>query len=262
MTRLGRAELDRRLRATDRAQRDALPPWRALIQRTIGAGRGTDHVAAALGVPTRRQVLRIGGTVIAGSVVLAACTGSDDGDDLPSGPTPAPRDRKEVRGPELDLVLANTALSLEVLAVDAYQVALDVGLVETAEVQQVVTLFQSHHAAHRDALIAVVQAVGAEPFTTANPVVKAGFVDPALASAAGEPDLLRLAYDIEQAAAQMYVYSTGRLSTVELRSRSASIAGVEARHAAILDAIGELANERPSLYPTTNPWPIDAMVTD
>lgn len=261
MTRPSRGELDRRLRAADRAQRAALPAWRELVGRTIGVGRDPEDVASVLGVPTRRQALRIGGTAIAGSVLLAACTGNDDGDDASTVPTSSPQDPMEVRGPELDLVLTNTALSLEVLAVDAYQVALDVGLVETAEVQEAVTLFQSHHAAHRDALIAVVQAAGDEPFTTANPVVKAGFVDPALASAAGEADLLRVAYDIEQAAAQTYVYSTGRLSSVELRSRSASIAGVEARHAAILDALGELANERPSLYPATNPWPIDAMVT-
>lgn len=262
MTRPSRAQLVRRFGGADCAQQAALPGWRELLRRTLGTGLGPEEAAAELRVPTRRQVLRIGGTAFAGSFVLVACAGGDDGDDeSPRPSTTTPPDPAAVVGPELDLVLANTALSLEVLAVEAYQVALDRGLVETAEVRDAITLFQSHHAAHRDALVAVVQAAGEEPFTVANPVVRAGFVDPALSAASGEADLLRLAYDIEHAAAQTYVHSTGRLSTAELRARSASIAGVEARHAAILDDMGELANERPSLYPATNPWPVDAMVT-
>lgn len=262
-----RHDLDRRLRAADRAHEAALPAWRRLLARALDddGGLTTDEKASLLGVATRRQVLRVGGLAIAGSAVLAACGGDDGGDDARTerpSPTTQPTGPGGPPGPELDVVLANTALSLEVLAVDTYQVGLDVGLVQTAPVREAVLMFQAHHAAHRDALIAVVQAAGVEPFTTANPVVKAAFVDPALYSAAGEGDLVRLARDVEQAAAQTYVYAAGTLSTAELRWQAMSIGGVEARHAAVLDAIGELSDEQPARYPSTNPLPRDAMVVD
>jgi len=265
-----RSELDRRLRAAERAQQEVLPAWRRQLEAALGGDerRPAAEVAALLGVPTRRQVLRLGGLAIAGGAVLAACSSSDgDGDDGAARPTgrssstTAP-DATDRPGPELDLVLANTAISLEALAVGAYGTALASGLVERPPVRDALTMFQAHHAAHRDALVAVVEAAGEEPFTTPNPVVRAAFVDPRLASAAAEADLVRLAYDIEQAAAQTYVHATGSLSTVELRATSASIAAVEARHAAILDALGGLAGERPARYPTTNPLPADALVTD
>jgi len=260
---VSRRDVDRGLRAAERAQAAALPTWvRQLEEAVLRDRRPPDQVAALLGVPTRRQVLRVGGAAIAGALVLGACSGDD-------GPEASPRrttsttepEAAATPGPELDLVLANTATSLEALAVDAYGRALSSGLVERASVRDALTMFQAHHAAHRDALAAVVEAAGEEPFTIPNPVVRAAFVDPGLASAAAEGDLIRLAHDIEQAAAQTYVHATGVLSTAALRGTTSSIAAVEARHAAVLYALGELADERPARYPSTNPLPADALVT-
>lgn len=261
MTGLSRGELRRRLRDADRLHREVHPVWRRTLARAVDGGHRPDEVAAALGVPTRRQVLRIGGTAVAGSLLLAAC--SDDGEAVPpERDGPASADPSASSGADLDVVLANTALSLEVLAVDTYRKAQEGGLVETAEVRDVVALFQDHHGAHRDALVGVIDAAGGSPFLTANPVVRAAFVDAELASAAGQPDLLRLIHALERTLAQTYVHATGRLSTAALRSTAASVAAVEARHAAVLDALGELAEERPPRYPSTNPLPVDALVTD
>lgn len=255
-------ELRRRLREADRSHAEATASWADRLRRAVGSGRSGDEVAALLGVPTRRQVLRLGGTAIAGAVLLGACSDDDEpaaGDRRGAPTTTGP---EQVPGPDLDLVLVNTAISVEAVAVSAYGTTLASGLVERDSVRAALTMFQAHHAAHRDALVAIVQEAGGEPFTTPNPVVRAAFVDPGLASAAGEGDLVRLAHQIEQAAAQTYVHATGSVSTATLRATTASIAGVEARHAAVLHVLGELSVARPARYLTENPLPADALVTD
>lgn len=258
-----RDELRRARRDADRLHREVHPAWRRALTRAVAGGHRPDEVAAVLGVATRRQVLRLGGTAVAGALVLAGCS-DDDADD--AGPadarSPATTDPLAPSGAELDVVLANTALSLEVLAVDTYRKALENGLVETAEVRDAILLFQEHHGAHRDALVGIVEAAGGSPFTTANPVVRAAFVDAELAAAKGQPDLLRLTHDLERTLAQGYVHATGRLSTAALRSTAAAVAAVEARHATVLAALGELADERPARYARNNPLPVDALVTE
>ena len=225
----------------------------------MGSDRTEIH-RRLLAVPSRREVLRIGGLGIAGASLLAAC--GDDDAAPPPDTSPLDDDGEaEASSPEMDVVLANTAISLEILAVDAYQIIIESPLVETAAFVDAATLFRSHHAEHRDALVATVEAAGGTPFTTANPVVKAALVDPLVFAAAGEGDLIRLAYDLEQAAAQTYVYAATALSTPRLRSTVMTIGGIASRHATILDALGELGNEQPAFLPSTNPLPEDAMVT-
>ncbi|HEX4901991.1 MAG TPA: ferritin-like domain-containing protein [Acidimicrobiales bacterium] len=253
--------LGRDLRAAQLAQARALPRWLEALHGAVG-GEGTGDLARLIGVPTRRQVLRIGGLGIAGAALLAAC--SDEGDPEPPerrpGTTSTTLPDGPSAGPDADIVLLNTALSLEVLAIDAYRRAGETGLVGSAAVTDAFAMFQAHHAAHRDALIGVVEAAGVEPFAIPNPVVRVAFVDPELQAAVAEGDLVRLAHDIERAAAQTYVWATGTLSTADLRGRAMSIGAVEARHAAVLDAIGELAEESPARLPRTNPLPADALV--
>lgn len=258
-----RRTIHRALTAVDAEHRAALPHWRALLGRVV---RGDERLTAEqraqlLGVPSRRQVLRIGGTALAGAAVLAAC----GGDDEDAAPPETPDDRDVATddvetGADRDVVLVNTALSLEVLAVDTYQVLLESPLVTSAELLDVATVFQSHHAQHREALVPLVEAAGGEPFLTANPVVKAAFVDPQIFNAAAEPDLVSLAWDLEQAAAQTYVHAATALSTAAQRSTVMAISGVEARHAAILDRLAELGKEQQAIYPADSPLPSDAVV--
>jgi hypothetical protein len=257
-----RSAVDRELLAAERAQATLAPRWRARLEQLFADG---DELAPSarsqvLGVPDRRGFLRIGGLAIAGSLVLAACGDDGDAPDVarPSTSTTAPPGTTP--SPETDVILANTAISLEILAIDTYQIALDTGMIESAAFADAARLFQAHHAQHRDALAAVVQAAGAEPYATANAVVKAGFVDPALYSASSEGDLVRLAYDIERSAAQTYVHAATILSTAELRQTAMTIGPVEQRHATALELLGELSNDRPAALPATNPLPSDALI--
>lgn len=212
---------------------------------------------------SRRELLRVGGLTVAMGAVLAACSADDD-DAAPEAEPEGTEERStttEGPDPEVDVSLLNTALSLEVLIVDTYQVAFDFALVQSRAVVDAATLFRQHHQAARDVLIAAVEAADGEPFTTANPVVKAALVDPSLVSVTVERDFLTLARDLEQAAAQLLVHTAARSGAPELRATAMSIAGAAARRARVLDLLGGLGNERLALVPLDNPLPSDAVVT-
>lgn len=216
--------------------------------------------------PARRTVLRFGGLAVTVAALSAACSSGDqtapevDPDTAPDEATDT--EARAATGPERDVSLLNTALSLEVLAVDTYQAALDRSLLETSTVRDAAGVFQQHHAVHRDALVTVVDAAGAEPFDTANPVMRAALVDPGLRSVTTEADFIALARDLEQAVAQFCVHAVAGLSTPDLRSTVASVGAVTSRQSTILDLLGDLGNERLATFPIENPLPSDAIVPD
>lgn len=260
-------DIRRELRAAAEHHAAALPRWRTLLERVL---RGdvpltTEQKAELLGLPGRRQFLRVGGAAVTGAALLAAC--SDDDGAEPAARTPASVPDTTV-GPEsseaIDVVLANTALSLEMLLIDTHAGLVESGILERSVLVEALTLFREHHRAHADVLFAQVQAAGATPFTTPNPLVKTQLVDPRVASATTEAELLQVAWDLETAAGQTYVFATSALSTAELRSTAMSIGGVESRHAAIL---GQLTGEEleavfpEPVLPSDNPLSDDALVT-
>jgi hypothetical protein len=219
---------------------------------------GVNGTAAAR---SRREVLRVGALLVAGGAFVAGCSSDDPSPDVePGGQAGGKAISERATGPEVDVGLLNTALSLEILAIDTYQVASDFSLIASRDVVEAAGLFQQHHRDHRDALVVAVETAGGEPFMTANPVVKAALVDPSLVSVAAERDFVTLARDVEQAAAQLYVHATTRLSTQELRSTTMSIGAVTSRQATILDLLADLGNERLATFPTDNPLPSDAIV--
>ena len=121
-------DFKRELKAVDQTQREVMPRWSDLLHRVFSGGEGlsTPEKAQLLGVPGRRQFLRIGGVTIAGAALLAACGSDSDNSGGTTttkaaggttlGSTAAPGD-----GADMDIVLANTAISLEVLAIAAYE---------------------------------------------------------------------------------------------------------------------------------------------
>lgn len=207
----------------------------------------------------RRELLRSAGAMLA---VAAACTACSSGDDEADAPEPS---RRTDGGPERrpsDVALLNTALSLEVLVFDTYQAGTDSGFAQTDRVLAAVRLLQQHHAEHRDALVALVEAAEGEPFTTANPVVKAGLVDPTLLSVTAERDFVQLARDLEQSCAQLYVHLASSVTAPELRTTATSFGAAASRRATVLGLIGDLGGERTAFVPAENPLPSDAVVRD
>ncbi len=240
---LNRDELRRELRAIDADNQAVMPKWYDALRQIVGGGTkmSTDEKAALLGVPApgRRQFFKIGGATIMGAAVLAAC-GSDDNSSAGGGgdtTTTAGGD-----GGNMDLALARTAASLEKLAVDVYQVGIDSGLVTTMAIGDAAKLFQQHHQAHLDALNGAIKDAGGEEVTTQNEAVFKALVEPAVGAAKAEADIVKLALDLELAAAQTYAFAGGALSVPALRSTIMTIGGIEARHAAVLQVAAQAAS--------------------
>ena len=258
---LNRDELRRELRALDADNKAAMPKWYDALRQIVGGGTKmtTDEKAALLGVPSpgRRSLFKLGGATIIGAAVLAACGDTDD--DSGSGQSGSSSTTAGDGGGEMDLALARTAASLEKLAVDTYQTGIDSGLVTTMAIADAATLFQSHHQDHLDALNAVIGDAGAEEVTEPNAAVFEALIEPAVAAAKAEKDIVQIAFDLEAAAAQTYVFAGGELSTPTLRSTIMTIGGIEARHAAILQvaglgaAPGDVFPKGRGFYPGDNP---------
>jgi hypothetical protein len=256
---INRDEVRRQLREADTEQRSSIVGFRDTLQRIFGS----DDIPAAakaevLGVPHRRQFLKIGGTTIIGAAVLAACGGNDN----PPGAgetgvttastssTTAPPNTGESK--DADIVLLRTAASLENLAVTTYAIVLgdsstklpteinfDPAVVDAA------TLFRDHHRAHADALNAVLTGDGEQAYTKPNDYLMKNVVTPALSGLVSQDAVVRFARNLENIAAGTYAYAAGVLSTPSLRTTIMSIGGVESRHASalalVLDATGKTA---------------------
>lgn len=252
-------EVRRELRAADRQHRASLDGWRSALRRTFdpeARGRPSAAARAALvQVPTRRQFLRIGGATVAGAALLVACSDDDESATSTAVSTTAATTPPTTGASATadDLVLLRTAQSIEVLAIDAYQAAIDSGLVTTPAIVDAATLFQDQHRDHAGALSATTSGLGGTPYDQANPYLQEQVVGPALAAVTDELSVVRLALDLEDVAAQTYALAGGVLSTPVLRQTIMSIGGVEARHAAVLRGVVDGAGppQVPSVFMST-----------
>jgi hypothetical protein len=281
---INRDEVRRQLRAADEQQRLAMPGFRDALHRIFGAG---DVPAAAkaelLGVPHRRQFIKVGGVTVLGAAVLAACGGSDS--DKPgagetgvttasTSSTTAPPHEGETE--EMDVTLVRTAASLENLAVTVYGVVLGESSSD-AKLPVEVTLdppvtdaaqrFRDHHQAHADALNAILRDEGKDEYTDANPELLKTYVTPALTDLTTQTSIVEFARDLENIAAGTYAYSVGVLTTPDLRQTLIGIGGVESRHATALSLILEPsgATAVPRALTDAGPEgrvPDDALITD
>ena len=258
---LYRDELRRQMRELDAANKAAMPKWREALTRIFsGEGHLTrDEKAAVLGVPSpgRRQLFKIGGMTFIGAAVLAAC--GDDDEPESTGTTAAPTTEPPAEAGGMDLALARTAASLEILAVETYTTGIESGLVSTQAIADAAMLFRDHHQEHADALNGVVTSAGGEEVAEANQAVFDALIKPAVDAATTEADIAQLALDLENAAAQTYVFAGGELSTPELRSTIMTIGGIEARHAAILQMVAlggsplDVFPDERAFFPGDNP---------
>lgn len=274
MSDINNDELRRELRRADQEHESAVRSWRSALAEIFDPSSGvtTEHKARLLGVPPRRQFLRFGGVAITGAALLAAC-GDDSGGSAATttrgtAPSTTAAATATTGAPSstaaMDLTLAKTAASLEALAVATYDTAIKSGLVKTAAIGDAAKLFQAHHQAHLDALNGVVTQAGASKITEPNAAVKKAVVDPAVAAAKAEADIVALAFTLEDAAAQTYVFAATQLSKPALRSTIMTIGGVEARHRAILGFVAQ-AKTPAAIFPSgffkaDNPLPADALI--
>lgn len=136
-----------------------------------------------------------------------------------------------------DVDILNVALGLEHEAINAYQLGAESGLLQDP-VLKVAVLFQSHHKAHRDALVATIKKMGGAP------VGEKSMNDYATALNAGslknQTDVLQLAARLEKGAANAYLGVIPSFSDNGLKQVSARLAADETMHwTALASALGE-----------------------
>lgn len=179
----------------------------------------------------RRRFLRVGGIVVASAAVLGACgSGGEAATDATTTTSGPPEPTPD------DIAILRTATSIENLAVEVYTRAIDGGLLTTPAVLAAAKLFKEQHEDHAELLRGATANADGEPFAGPNPVVLQQLT-PAIQALRGERDVVQLVYDLEQRLAATYQSNAGKFTATRFNESVMSIAGVEARHAAILGAV-------------------------
>jgi hypothetical protein len=229
-----------------------MPAFRDALSRLFSGESGVgdeDRARAVIGMD-RRSLFKVGGVVLLGGAVMAAC-GSDNSSSSasPTAPTSAvPASAVPATGGataagatssagattmSADVTILRTASSIEELAVAAYQTAITSRLVKTQAIADAAMLFQSQHKEHSASFQAATKAAGGMPFTQQNPAVLAA-IKPMIDALKDQQGVVALAFDLETAAAESYQSYVGTFTDVKLNMAIMAVGGVEARHAAVL----------------------------
>ncbi|HEY3670099.1 MAG TPA: ferritin-like domain-containing protein [Acidimicrobiia bacterium] len=143
----------------------------------------------------------------------------------------------------MDVQMLQTAASIENLAVATYDTALTLDFIGGASANGVVKAFvektKEQHQQHAEAFNAAVTRLGGKAQDQPDPVLL-GVVNNAKPSLTGPAQVVDLALELEDGAAQTYVANTGTYANKNARTVAASIMGVEAQHVAILNAVKAL----------------------
>ncbi|MBC3840927.1 ferritin-like domain-containing protein [Streptacidiphilus sp. 4-A2] len=231
----------------DEAHQEYLPRMHAAAAGLTEELRDTRPDAAGverLRMGSRRGFL-LGAGGVAAALALAACSSSSTktsssgagGTPMASG-SPSPSMSSMYTG---DLQVVALATALENQAVGAYTAALaaakagKLGTVPAA-VGTFATTAMAQHADHAKAWNAVLTGAG-KPAITGVPLSNQPATLKALGAATSAGAVAQLALELENQAAQTYLFATYNVSSAGGIATAASIAPVEAMHAAILNFV-------------------------
>ncbi|MFJ4095564.1 ferritin-like domain-containing protein [Kitasatospora sp. NPDC089913] len=241
---ISEGELAGLTREMHEAHQETLPAMRA------GALDLAEEVRArAAGGPRdpgrRRFLLGAGGA--AAALTLAACSSSGSGSSPAAAPSsPSGAAPGSPSGPPSgqytgDLKVVALATALENQAVGAYQAALDaakagrLGTVPPA-VASFITTAMGQHADHAKVWNSVLTGAG-KPAITDVPLSNQPATLQALGAATDVATVAKLALSLEDQAAQTYLFATYNVTSPGGIATAATIAPVEAMHAAILNYV-------------------------
>ena len=197
--------------------------------------------------PLSRRRMLLGGSVAAVGLVAAACGTDDDPFVLEDDPDPALTSTTQRSGasegggeqpPSGDVAIAMTAASLEVLAVNTYDAALNaagqgaIGEVPPA-VAEYATTAKAHHEAHRDAWNELLTSLGEQEVTTTPPSLQST-VDEMFGQVTDVVGVANLALTLEQIAADTYFAVIPQISNEEALRLAATIQPIDMQHVAVL----------------------------
>ncbi|HEX4090422.1 MAG TPA: ferritin-like domain-containing protein [Trebonia sp.] len=223
------------------AQRAAREPLADLVdlgrQTRAGSGPDADENRAFAGENRRRlaSVAKRAGGLLAATGLIGAIA------DYIGSPAFA--------ASGTDVQVLQTASSIEVLAVSTYKTALGLPYIGGSSANPVVKAFatttMAQHADHLAAFQAATTALGGTKQTKPDPafvpvVNKAVAAITKASPSAGALDVVALALELENIAAETYVNNMSLLSDANAKKLTASVMGVEAQHVAILLAVQAL----------------------
>ncbi len=232
---INRDHLRREAREIQVAHENSMGSMRDLVQRVLDPSSKADGSIKSdlfLSGVNRRRFMQIGGVSVLSAAVLAACGKDDNKKGSSTGTTGGSK------GSDTDIAILRTASSLEHVAIDVYQKAIDnagaLGI--SAGVADVAKLFQAQHNDHAGLFEGATKEAGGDPFTTANPAVLDSLKG-RIAALKNEMDVIVLARDLENVAAATYQSTVGAYDNLAYNAASMSVGGVEARHAAVLNGV-------------------------
>jgi Ferritin-like domain len=199
----------------------------------------TERLSGVVKSQASRRNFLLGSFAVVGAGALAACGSSSSG-----GSTTAPSTAATSSGSSKytgDLKVVALAAALENLAVAGYGLALSnagkgvYGKVPAA-IGNFVTVAQKQHSDHAAAWNSVLKGAGL-PQITGTPLTIASGAVSSLKAAKTIPDVAKVALGLENAAAQTYVFAAANVTDTGGIATAASIAPVEAMHAAILSFV-------------------------
>lgn len=133
-----------------------------------------------------------------------------------------------------DADIAAFAASLEYTAVATYAEAAATGKVATKAVLDAGASFAAQHQAHGDAFAAMANGAIASGTTNKNLLTA---LSTQLSQAVDEMGVIRVAFQVENAAAATYQFALGTFQTPRYQQLTASILPIEAGHAAVLGQV-------------------------
>jgi hypothetical protein len=187
-----------------------------------------------------RRTFFAGSAALAAGLVLAAC-GSGSDEQLPiTGSAPAAPDSSTTTtpgSPAENVTWLKTAQSVELLAAEVCQRALDTGHVEGAAAASLRT-FERHHREHASVLGDTLREIGASGTDEANQYLMENEFEPLFAEVSDQTTALQAVLLAENVATGTLVKAAPSLTEPGLRATAMSIAGVDARQITVLH--GEL----------------------
>lgn len=142
---------------------------------------------------------------------------------------------------DVDVMILQTAVSLELLAVATYEAALTLPFIKDGNpvVKAFAETTMQQHAEHRAAFSAQTKALGGTDQTVPNPKYTP-IVEQAKPTLQGPADVVKLAATLEEVATDTYLADLNLFTDVKSRWLMASVMGVECQHLATLRAVGAL----------------------
>ncbi|MGA4543459.1 ferritin-like domain-containing protein [Uniformispora flossi] len=236
------AELRALTAQVDEVHRATLPHMYAAAAELSEQIREPSRATAAMSEPAldRRRFLRGVGVVGLSAFALAACSSDNGKSSTPSTPTaPGSGQAAPAAGTYTgDLLVVALAVALENQAVGAYQAAVQaagagkLGTVPPA-VANFATTAMAQHADHAKVWNNVLTQAGKPPITGV-PLKSQAAVADALGKVTDIPGVARLALQLEDQAAQTYLFAEFNVTAPAGIETAATIAPVEAMHAATL----------------------------